>query len=109
MSFDGEQKYAATSSSKPSIGLRAFAQEILSICVIVSSAVVAFVLVDVKTALVKHNESTDQQIKVTRSMHFVHELAIAYKENRRASEAAEKADIPPLPDNDFRSRLQFQK
>lgn len=110
MSFDKQSSYAATSANKSSIGIRSFIQEILTICVIVSSAAVAFLLVDVKSAIDKNNQLTDQQIKVTRSMHFVHELAIAHLEGRRASEAAEKADIPPLPDeDDFKSQFEFQK
>lgn len=109
MSFDNQSSYAASSTSPKSIGLRAFTQEILTVGIIVVCAVLSWTLVDVRKVLVKNNELTDQQIKVTRSMHFVHELAIAYKENRRASEEAEKADIPPLPGNDFKSRFEFQK
>lgn len=110
MNTDGYVTADSASRHKaPSAGLRAFAQEILAVGVIAICGTLAFLLVDVKTTLVKHNDLISQQIAVTRSMHFVHELAIAYKENRRASEAAEKADIPPLPQEDFRSQFEFQK
>jgi len=106
---DHQSSYVATSTSKPPIGLRSFTQEILAVGIILVCGTLAFLLVDVKTALNKTNQLTDQQIKVTRSMHFVHELAIAHLEGRRASEAAEKADIPPLPKEDFKSQIEFQK
>ena len=95
-----------TSKEKP-IGLRSFTQEALSIAIIAICGAVAFLLVDVKKALVKHNELTGQQIIVTRLLHNVQELATAYLEGRRASEAAEKAGVPPKPEDRFKDQLDF--
>ena len=109
MSFDGRTSHAVSeSNSKPKpVGLRSFTQEALSLGIIAVCASLSWLLVDVKTALVKHNELTGQQIIVTRSMHNVQELATAYMENRRASEAAEKAGVPPAPKDDLKSQIEF--
>ena len=64
---------------------------ILSACVSITLTVGS-----TRKLIEKSNDLTSQQIAVTRSMHHVQELATAYLEGRRASQAAEESIAKPL-------------
>lgn len=89
---------------------RSFVPECLVILVVFAMAAHSWALLTVRETLLKSNELTSQQISVTRSQHHVQELATAYLEGRRASQAAEEAGVPveeprPEPRHTFINRL----
>lgn len=71
----------------------AVAAGILSACISLTST-----LSSTRKAIETNNDLTSQQIAVTRSLHHIQELATAYLEKRKASQAAEESVIEPLPD-----------
>lgn len=94
MSFDGKMSHQAAVTDTKKTDWQVFLSQWIGMLAVVAFFSLSYQLGTVRDTIAKNNDLTHQQIAVTRSMHHVNELATAYIEGRKASQAAEDAGVP---------------